>query len=397
MYSEQWPPYSPEPEFPRQQYQQTGYEQAWNNPAYDSFGHYDHDFSAITVTARYFPLAFLLALVKPVLIIDGQPVRMHWNDPVVVPVTPGQHHVHVHTPYLLPRRMGKADLVVTAHPGQTVELEYKSPLVVFAGGALGPAPQRYPGMAAFTILMVLTLVLAVCSAASTLSSLGLLSAAQQTAGRTAAPAPSKGGVPALPPLPTDGPGLPNLPEPGATGPDGPAEATGRPTLRTGVPARRLTGPAFAAGDETATKAFTGWPFAFRTPEGWECRPQNDRRVANAELHGCSDPRAGDGRGLIVVMLRPCPSACGVAEQARLSGFWFAPTDRVRFEDSVTTFVESSKGATTGGYELYMSHFFAAGGRSAAPDRQVAVAAVAKSKSGRTQAQKVLNDILSQTS
>jgi hypothetical protein len=396
MYSEQWPPYSPEPGFPPPQYQQTSYDQAWNNPAYDSYGHYDHDFSAITVTARYFPLAFLLALVKPVLIIDGQPVGMRWNDPVVVPVRPGQHHVHVHTPYLIPRRMGKADLVVTAHPGQTVELEYKSPLVVFAGGALGSPPQKYPGMAAFIILMVLTLVLAVCSAASTFSSLGLLSAAQQTAGRAAAPAPSKGGVPALPPLPTDGPGLPALPEPGA-GPSEPTEATGRPALRTGAPALRLTGPAFAAGDETATKAFTGWPFAFRTPEGWECRPQNDRRVADAKLYGCGDPQAGAGRGLVVVMLRPCPSGCGAAEKADLTSFWFAPTDRVRFKDSVTTFVETAKGKTTGGYELYMSHFFATGGGVAEPDWQVAVAAVAKSKSGRTQAQKVLNDILSQTS
>ncbi|GIE29894.1 hypothetical protein Ait01nite_029390 [Actinoplanes italicus] len=382
MYTEQWPSYSP-----------GAYEQAWTDSAYGTAGQYDHGYSTITVTARYFPLAFLLALVKPVLIIDGQPVRIGWNEPVVVPVTPGQHHVHVHTPYLLPRRMGKADLVVTAHPGRSVDLEYKSPLVVNARGALGSPPQKYPGMAAFIILMVLTLVLALCSAASTFSSLGLLSA-RQTAGSTATPAPSEDGVvPALPPLPTDGPGLPTS-VPDRTRP---AEAAGRPELRTGVPARRLAGPSFTAGDETTTKAFTGWPFAFRTPDGWDCRPQNDKRVADAKLYGCSDPNAGNGRGLIVVMLRPCPSGCGTAVQSALNGFWFAPTDRLRREDATTVFTESARGTTTGGYELYLSHFFVAGGRSGEPEWQVAVAAVAKSKDGRAQAQKVLNDILSQTS
>jgi hypothetical protein len=366
MYGEQWPRYYPE-------YQ----EPAW---------------STITVTARYFPLAFLLALVKPVLIIDGQPVRMGWNAPVLVPVTAGQHHVHIHTPYLLPRRMGKADLVVTAYPGRTVELEYKSPLVVFADGALGSPPQKYPGMAAFVILMVLTLVLAVCSVASGFSSLGLLST-QQAAGGAATPAPSKGGVPALPPLPTDGPGLPTS-VPDRSGPSG---TSGRPALRTGAPVRRLAGPAFTAGDETTTKAFTGWPFAFRTPDGWECRPQNDDRVPDAEIYACDDPRAGDGRGLVAVMLRPCPSGCGPAVQDDLNRFWFSPAERIRREDATMVWTESAKGTATGGYELLVSHFFAAGGRSGEPERQVAVAAVAKSKGGRAQAQKVLNDILSQTS
>jgi hypothetical protein len=366
MHGEQWPRYYPDHPEP-----------AW---------------STITVTARYFPLAFLLALVKPVLIIDGQPVRMGWNAPVMVPVAAGQHHVHVHTPYLLPRRMGKADLVVTAYPGRPVELEYRSPLVVFAGGALGSPPQRYPGTAAFLILMVLTLVLAVCGVASSFSSLGLLSA-QPASGRAATPAPSKGGVPALPPLPTDGPGLPtSVPDRTA-----PTEVSGRPALRAGVPVRRLTGPAFTAGDETTTKAFTGWLFAFRTPDGWECRPQNDDRVADAKIYACSDPRGGDGRGLIAVMLRPCPSGCGPAVQADLNGFWFAPSERIRREDATTVWTESAKGAATGGYELLLSHFFASGGRSGEPEWQVAVAAVGKSKAGRAQAQKVLNDILSQTS
>jgi hypothetical protein len=378
MYSEQWPSYSP-----------SVYEQAWSDTSHGPHSRYDHGYSTINVTARYFPLAFLLALVKPVLIIDGQPVRIGWNEPVVVPVTPGQHHVHVHTPYLLPRRMGKADLVVTAHPGRSVELEYKSPLVVNARGVLGSPPQKYPGMAAFIILMVLTLVLALCGAASTFASPGLLSA-RQTAGSTATPAPSKGGVPALPPLPTDGPGLPTS-VPDRTRP---AEAAGRPELRTGVASRRLAGPSFTAGDETTTSAFTGWPFAFRTPEGWECRVQNDDRVADARLYGCGEPGAGRDHGLVVVMLRPCPSGCGTEVQAEMNRFWFAPGDRIRREDATTVFTESAKGATTGGYELYLSHFF---GRSGEPEWQVAVAAVAKSKDGRAQAQKVLNDILSQTS
>src|SRR5258708_4824162 len=80
----------------------------------------------------------------------------------VIPVTPGQHHVHVHTPYFLPSIVGSTDLMVMAAPGQSVELEYKCPLVVWSGGSLGPPPQKYNGVWFLWVLLALFVVLLIC-------------------------------------------------------------------------------------------------------------------------------------------------------------------------------------------------------------------------------------------
>ena len=116
---------------------------------------------AIAVDLKYHPLAFMLGLFKPRLEFNGHQVAGAWGR-TVVPVPAGQYHVHAHVPYLLPPRIGVADLPVTVHPGQTVELEYRAPLIAFMGGALGGPPQKYPGMAASIVLMAISLVLLLC-------------------------------------------------------------------------------------------------------------------------------------------------------------------------------------------------------------------------------------------
>ncbi|MEV8504751.1 hypothetical protein AB0368_07975 [Actinoplanes sp. NPDC051475] len=116
---------------------------------------------AIALTVKYHPLAFMLGLFKPQVEINGHPAANAWGR-TVLPVVPGQHHVHVHVPYLIPSRIGVADLGIAVHPGQTVELEYRAPMIVFMGGALGTPPQKYPGMAATIALMVVSLVLLLC-------------------------------------------------------------------------------------------------------------------------------------------------------------------------------------------------------------------------------------------
>ena len=107
-----------------------------------------HPGSAIALTTRFWPLAFFFFFVKPYVTVDGHLVPANWGR-LIVPVPPGQHHVHVHTPYFLPPRIGPADLAVTVAPGQTLELEYKSPLMNFSPGSLGPPPQKYNGMWTF--------------------------------------------------------------------------------------------------------------------------------------------------------------------------------------------------------------------------------------------------------
>ena len=117
---------------------------------------------AIAVTLKYHWLAFLMALFKPVLEINGRQVTKAWGRQQI-PLPPGQYHVHVHVPYLLPPRVGPADQVVNVYPGQTVELEYRAPTIAFLGGALGPAPQKFPGLTASIALLIVAGVILVCA------------------------------------------------------------------------------------------------------------------------------------------------------------------------------------------------------------------------------------------
>ena len=118
--------------------------------------------SAIALTAKFLPLAFFFYFVKPVIEINGYGVAAGWGRNMI-PVPPGRHNVHVHTPYFLPSRVGPADATVDVAPGQVVEMEYRSPLIVFLKGALGAPPQQYPGMVATIVLYAVLAVLVVCA------------------------------------------------------------------------------------------------------------------------------------------------------------------------------------------------------------------------------------------
>jgi hypothetical protein len=125
--------------------------------------------ATLAVTAKFFPMAFFFFFVKPAITIDGYPVPAVWGRNAI-PVVPGRHQLHVHTPYFLPSRVGPADATVDLAPGQTVELEYRSPVVVFLNGALGAPPQKYPGMVALIVIyVVLGLLLVCCCAGAILS------------------------------------------------------------------------------------------------------------------------------------------------------------------------------------------------------------------------------------
>ncbi len=96
---------------------------------------------AIALTLKYHWMAFMLGLFKPQVQLNGHPVGNQWGRHVI-PVPPGQYHLHVHVPYFLPPQLGPADLNVPVHPGQTVELEYRAPMFAFVKGALGVPPQK---------------------------------------------------------------------------------------------------------------------------------------------------------------------------------------------------------------------------------------------------------------
>lgn len=118
--------------------------------------------AALALTAKFFPLAFFFFFVKPAITVDGYRILGAWGRNVV-PLAPGRHQLEVYTPYFLPSRVGPAALVFDVVPGQTLEIEYRSPLVVFLGGSLGAPPQKYNGMWFTIVVYIVIALIAVCA------------------------------------------------------------------------------------------------------------------------------------------------------------------------------------------------------------------------------------------
>src|SRR5690606_16399391 len=68
-------------------------------------------------------LGFMLSMITPMISVNGHLMPGRWGRNMI-PVPPGQSHVHIHLPYLLPPRIGPADTTVWLRPGEVVELEY---------------------------------------------------------------------------------------------------------------------------------------------------------------------------------------------------------------------------------------------------------------------------------
>ncbi|WP_200824411.1 hypothetical protein [Nonomuraea solani] len=86
----------------------------------------------------------LLAMITPMIVLNGHAMPGRWGRNLI-PLPPGRHHLHVHLPYLLPARIGPADLTIWLQPGMALELEYRAPLWTYSRGSLGTAPQPWNG------------------------------------------------------------------------------------------------------------------------------------------------------------------------------------------------------------------------------------------------------------
>jgi hypothetical protein len=149
-----------QPQYGQPQYSQPQYgQQQYGQPPAQQGGGGQ---SAIAVLLKYFPLAWIFAFIKPKVFVNGHQVPAAWGR-TVIPVPPGQYQVHVHVPYFLPPKVGPADLTVPVHPGQTVELEYRAPVIAFVKGSLGAPPQKYNGMVALWIILGLSVLVVICS------------------------------------------------------------------------------------------------------------------------------------------------------------------------------------------------------------------------------------------
>ncbi|MEU1985202.1 hypothetical protein [Nocardia sp. NPDC019395] len=119
-------------------------------------------------------MAFILALTKPKILVNGQQVpNTRWGANHI-PVGAGNYHLRVSTPWLID--MGPADVAVPMQPGQAVRYYYRTPAFFFLKGAIGPVPQKTPGMVAmfviwgisgvFILLMVLMMIILMASAST---------------------------------------------------------------------------------------------------------------------------------------------------------------------------------------------------------------------------------------
>ncbi|MEV4457444.1 hypothetical protein [Microbispora sp. NPDC049633] len=128
----------------------------------------------MTIDVKRHWLSFMLAMITPKIVINGRQMLGRWGRNTI-PLPPGQYHLHVHLPYLLPARIGPADLTIWLQPGMALELEYRAPMWTYSRGALGPAPQPWNGMgcaitslviAGVGVALLLVLIVAVVVAAA---------------------------------------------------------------------------------------------------------------------------------------------------------------------------------------------------------------------------------------
>ena len=95
--------------------------------------------TGVRITAKFFPLFWILFLLKPHMGVDGSDFQSAWNTPTFIPTPPGQHTVTTYFPYFIPRQAGKGTVTVDVAAGQTVSVAYKAPWIVFFSGKMKAA------------------------------------------------------------------------------------------------------------------------------------------------------------------------------------------------------------------------------------------------------------------
>ena len=94
--------------------------------------------TGIEVTAKFFPLFWILYFLHPTFTIDGQAVEGQWKTPTFFPTAPGQHQVQVHFKYFFLKTCGKGITTASVAPGQVARFEYKAPWIIYLKGKIKP-------------------------------------------------------------------------------------------------------------------------------------------------------------------------------------------------------------------------------------------------------------------
>ncbi|MFC7340821.1 hypothetical protein [Saccharopolyspora griseoalba] len=97
----------------------------------------------LLVDCSYHWLTWLFMFFKPQVTINGQPgPKLEWGkNPIDLP--PGQHQIQVHVNYLW--KVGETTAFIPVNQGQSQDVFYAAPTLVFLPGAMGPTPQEAPG------------------------------------------------------------------------------------------------------------------------------------------------------------------------------------------------------------------------------------------------------------
>lgn len=91
--------------------------------------------ATIRVNGRHSPMAWLLYLTKLTVEIDGTPQQGSWGERTFS-VAPGRHDVRIYFKYLTKSRCCEAGATVDAADGQTVSMEYRTPMMMTRPGKL---------------------------------------------------------------------------------------------------------------------------------------------------------------------------------------------------------------------------------------------------------------------
>ena len=89
----------------------------------------------VEITASYSPLAFIYALVKPTIEIDGKVRRRPWGTHRFE-VEPGEHTIAISYPWFMDRRCGRNSVTVMVREGETTHIAYRAGLIRFLPGKI---------------------------------------------------------------------------------------------------------------------------------------------------------------------------------------------------------------------------------------------------------------------
>ena len=91
--------------------------------------------TGVEIKTEFFPLAWFLFMVTPIIEIDGQKNKKSWGTSFW-DLTPGDHVVKIYFPYFGMSQCGANQMTITVVEGQTARLSYNMPPLMLSKGKM---------------------------------------------------------------------------------------------------------------------------------------------------------------------------------------------------------------------------------------------------------------------